>query len=375
MKLLISIFFSIIAISAFAQLKSSYLFVGTYTPPRGNGDGISVYEFNPNDGSVKFISKVACENSSYLSISNNKKFVYAVNQNAAIKPNGVSAFSFNATNGTLRFVNSQLVNAEGPCYINTDKKNRWLFTANYTAGSLSVLPILKDGSIDTIRQLIQQKGSSIVKERQEASHMHTALFSPDEKFLITTNLGTDKISQFEFSSNSKYQPLLIDSTKDISVTPGSGPRHIAFGTSKKMMYVIQELSGNILAYSYIKNRATLVQKISTDTTLKTDKGSADIHVSNDGKFLYATNRGSYNNIAIYSIDEKGLLHFIALQSTYGKTPRNFTIDPSNQFLLVANQNSDNIVLFKRDIATGLLQQTGVEIKVGSPVCLKMIEKE
>ncbi len=119
----------------------------------------------------------------------------------------------------------------------------------------------------------------------------------------------------------------------------------------------------------------MVQKISTDTTLKTDKGSADIHVSNDGKFLYATNRGSYNNITIYSIDEKGLLHFIALQSTYGKTPRNFTIDPSNQFLLVANQNSDNVVLFKRDIAKGLLQQTGVEIKVGSPVCLKMIEKE
>jgi 6-phosphogluconolactonase len=376
MKYFLMLALTFFSLQTIAQDKKFYLAVGTYTKGRGNGNGIYVYEFNSQNGSLKAVDSIATENPSYLTFSSNGKYVYAVNQNGAAKPNEVSAFSFNKHTGALTFINKQQNGGEAPCYITVDKKNKWLFTANYTAGNLSVLGINKDGSLSTLKQLIQHTGSSIVKDRQASAHVHTVVLAPNEEYLFATDLGTDKISKYQFNSKATTTPLTAGNDSVINVDAGSGPRHIAFSPNQKNMYVVNELSGVINAYAYKKGVTNLIQTISTDTSNRANKGSADIHLSYDGKFLYATNRGNDNNIAVYSVNaENGKLSFIHLYPTLGKTPRNFMIDPTDNYLLVANQNTDNIVVFKRDKQTGALSTTGIEIKVGSPVCLQMMEKE
>jgi len=369
MKYLFSIVLIAIVTLVQAQQNDCYLVVGTYSKPKGEGEGIYVYKFNDLTGTATFINKIETQNPSYLTFSKNEKFVYAVNQNGSGKPNEASAFSFNKQSGQLTFINKQNVQGDGPCYITVDNNNKWLFTANYSSGSVSALPLQQDGSIGEIKQLITHKGSSIVEERQSEPHAHSCVFTPNEKYLMVTDLGTDKIHHYPFAANNDV-PLIVDSTKYIQSTPGNGPRHMAF--SKKKMYIINELSGTIDLFLQKKKSWFLHSTISTDSSRKLDKGSADIHLSRDGKFLYVTNRGSYNTIATYSINHNGSLNLIQVIPTNGKTPRNFIVTPSNKFVLVANQNSNNIVIYSRDITTGLLTPTGNEIKVGTPVSLQMI---
>lgn len=367
-KLLIGCLLPILFFSAVHAQQNFYLLVGTYTTPKGKGEGIYVYQFNSNNGTATYVGYVKTNNPSYLVISNNKQFIYAVNQNSSPLPSEVSSFSFNNKTGLLNFINKQNIETDGPCFITINNKKNWLFTANYSAGNISVLPILEDGSIGNLRQTIQHKGSSIVKNRQSEAHAHTCVLDEREEYLWVTDLGTDKIHFYPFNAQ-KNQPLNNDTTKFIQSTLGNGPRHLVI--NKNNLYVINELSGTIDYFKINKNKHTLIQTIGTDSTNNLDKGSADIHISKDGKFLYATNRGNYNSISTYSIHKNGTLTLKQVTSTYGKTPRNFIIDPTDNFLLVANQNSNNISIFKRDRNSGLLTYTNQEIKVNTPVCLQM----
>jgi 6-phosphogluconolactonase len=162
----------------------------------------------------------------------------------------------------------------------------------------------------------------------------------------------------------------------VQTRPGSGPRHITFHPSRPFAYLVEEISGTVSAYRYQNGRLILLQNISSQpANYKGEKGSADIHVSPDGKFLYASNRGDANSIAVYVIEQSlGMLRLKGFQSTLGKTPRNFVIDPTGRYLLVANQDTDNVVIFRRNPETGLLQPTGKQINIPNPVCLIMIKK-
>ncbi len=348
--------------------SSFYLFVGGYT--NGKNEGINVYKFNVEDGSTNFVSKVKSDNPSYLAISANGKYLYSANEVSKGRVGFASAFAFNNKTGVLSPLNQQSVGGNGPCFISINKTNKWLFTANYTSGSVSVLNLKKNGAIDTLKYVFVHAGSSINKDRQNEPHAHTAMLSPNEHQLFTTDLGTDKINIYNVLPKAKIMPLVVAKDSIIKATVGNGPRHIAFSYNNNLMYVINELSGTIDVFDY-KNDYAKLQTISTDTSNNLDKGSGDIHFSPDGKFLYITNRGNYNNIAIFSVADNGLLHFLALQPTMGKTPRNFAIDPTGKFLLVANQNSDSVIIFKREAATGLLTFTS-QIEVGNPTCLKFL---
>ena len=367
--LTISLFFTAIL---FSQSKNYYLFVGGYTT--GKNEGISVYRFNAADGSVTFVSKIKTDNPSYLAISNNGKYLYSANEAGKGRQGFTSAFSIDKKTGTLTQLNQQSVGGNGPCFVAVDKTNKWLITANYSSGSVSVLSLKNDGSIDTLQKVLQHIGNSVEASRQKEPHAHTAMFSPSGKQLFTTDLGTDKINIYQFKTSEKSMPLVVSADSVLYSKPGNGPRHIAFHPSNKLMYVINELSGTIDVFDVIKaNR--LVQTISTDTSNSLDKGSADIHFSPDGKFLYATNRSNYNNLVIYKVVADGTLQYISLQPTMGKTPRNFIIDPMGNFLLVALQNSDSVIIFKRDKKTGLLTLTNNIIEVGNPTCLKLLAIE
>jgi 6-phosphogluconolactonase len=157
--------------------------------------------------------------------------------------------------------------------------------------------------------------------------------------------------------------------------PGSGPRHFDFHPNNKYAYLVEELTGTVVAFKYSEGKLETIQRISAlPANFNGTIGSADIHVSGNGKFLYSSNRGTSNTIAIFKIDEQtGKLTLMGQQSTLGKTPRNFNFDPSGNFLLVANQDSDDVVIFRINKETGGLSDTGKRIKVPRPVCIKWIK--
>jgi 6-phosphogluconolactonase len=352
-----------------------YLLIGAYT--KKQSEGIYVYSFNSQTGAVKPVSiATGVDNPSYLAIAPDKKHVYSVNEVGVERTGSVSAFAFDNATGQLQFLNKQPSGGEGPCYINTDSAGTHVLVGNYAGGSLSVLPVQADGKVGAPLQTVQHTGSSVNKSRQEKPHVHCVEFSKDNQYLYVPDLGIDKVGIYKYDPNS---PLLLQEGNPsyVPLPPGSGPRHITFHPNGKWAYLIHELDGKVTVFKYDAGKLTPIQTISTlPATFKGNISGADIHISPDGKFLYASNRSDMNNIVYYSIDQRsGRLVWKGQQSAGGKTPRNFMIDPSGNFLLVANQDSDNIVLFKRNPTTGAIKPTGEQIKVSMPVCLKMIAVE
>lgn len=347
------------------------LYVGSYT--EGLPDkGIYIYAFNPGNGSCRSItSGENIVNPSFLTVSKNGKYIYACTETKTRNAGSVSAFVLDYKNKTLHFLNKQPSMGENPVYVSLDENEKHLVNANYTEGGISVYDIAENNFLLPASQAIHYSDSSINKERQSASHAHAAVFSPSYNFLFVTDLGADKIRSYKV--NHKTKPFLeTASPAFITTVPGSGPRHFTFHPGEKFAYCIEELSETVTAYSYRSGILKAIQRISTrDTSRHVSHGSADIHISPDGKFLYASNRGDKNTITIYSIQENGTLNCIGYQSTLGEHPRNFCIDPTGSYLLVANTGSDNIVIFRRDKKTGLLEPTGNQISVPRPSCLQM----
>ena len=357
-----------------SQSQIFHLFIGTYT--NTGSKGIYVYSFDANTGKAAWISNTdGIVNPSYLTVSKNGNYLFAVNETNGDNPGRVSAFSFSKEKGTLQFLNSQLSGGDDPCHVATDKNDNWLTVANYSGGSAAAFPINKDGTLHPFSQLIETSGHSVDKERQEKSHIHETVFSHDYDYLFTPDLGTDKLMIYKFDPSEK-KPLQPASPAFLKMPEGSGPRHITFHPNNKFAYIISELSGSVLAYKYDNGKFEELQTIATHPEdFKGDIGSAEIDVSADGKFLYVSNRGDQNSIGIFLIDNSGRLTLKGYQSTLGKGPRHFIIDPTGNFLLVANQDSNNIVVFKRDKETGLLTETGDQILIPRPVCLQMSVKK
>lgn len=368
------IFFSLLFISFGGCAQDHYLFIGTYT---GSGSkGIYVYKFNSQTGKTTWVSNTdssSASNPSYLAITPNSKYVYAVYEDGNQNNGNVAAYGFNRSTGKLALLNKQPSGGAHPCYVAISPNNKWVAVANYSGGSATVFGVDADGSLKPDPQVVQHEGKSVVPQRQEKPHVHSTVFSPKGEYLFVSDLGMDKVMIYKFNA-ALSEPLQTNATFAESA-PGSGPRHFVFHPNNKFAYLIEELSGTVAAYQFSNGKLNFLQRIAAHPDdYKGTIGSADIHVSPDGKFLYASNRGDENTIAIFSINAAtGKLKSAGYQSTMGKTPRNFMIDPSGNFLLVANQNSDNVVVFKRNKTSGLLTPTGTEIKVSKPVCLKMVK--
>lgn len=346
-----------------------YLLVGTYTSDKS--EGIYVYKFNSATGDASYVSKVAASNPSYLAVSKNKKYVYSVYEDGNDK-GSVAAFSFDNKKGTLTFLNKQSSGGDHPCYVDIDESGKWVAVANYSGGNFSLLGVSPDGYLRAAERTINHSGSGPDKQRQAAPHVHSTVFDPNDKYLLVQDLGIDKIMIYAFDA--KLGELKSAKVPSNSTLPGTGPRHIDFHPNGDYVYLMEEMSGHVTAYAYNKGKLQFLQTVSAiKDGYKGPVGSADIHVSPDGKFLYASNRGDENDIAIFAIDKStGKLTLKGHQPVLGKTPRNFSIDPTGQFLLSANQNSNDIIIFLRDKLTGLLTDTGKKLEVDKPVCLKWI---
>lgn len=353
-----------------AGAQEYYMLVGTYDSPKS--EGIYVYRFNSKTGNAILVSMVKTSNPSFIAVSPDQKYVYAVHEAAGAGGKGgdIAAFAFNKQNGMLTLINRQPSGGDHPCHVEVDRTGKWVFASNYTGGSLSVLPVNPDGSLGNAKT-IQFTGKSIHPQRQLSPHVHGAFISKDNKQLLVTDLGTDKIMLYDF--NDKTGNLTPSSQPFIQSQPGSGPRVLRFHPTKDLVYVIEELSGSFSIYDYNNHRLEFKRRIMTlekgDTSFA---GSGDINISPDGKSIYTSNRAEHNTINVYDNRFPDGPHFIQRQSALGKTPRNFVIDPSGRFLLCENQNSDEIVIFKRKGIAGMLKDTGKRVPIGKPVCIKWI---
>ncbi|MFP9114529.1 lactonase family protein [Flavobacterium sp. RHBU_3] len=348
-----------------ASAQDNYnLVVGTYTNAC-QSKGIYVYDFNVNTLDFKLKSNTeGVINPSYLTVTKDKKNIYSVNEDGA--KSTVSAFKYTPTTGKLDFINKKDSGGADPCYIINDDKN--VIVANYSGGTIGVFERKADGSLNDAKQVIKHSGTGPDKSRQEGPHVHMVYFSPDNKYVFANDLGTDKLYMYSYNPNGGAKTLVFKDA--FTLKAGSGPRHLVFNPNGTFVHVLQELDGTLTTLDYTNDKLTNVQEVNVTPNLLNGKhGAADIHFSNDGKFLYATNRGDANTIAVYRVHANGLLSLVQQISTQGSGPRNFIIGPNDAFVLVANQNTNNIAIFKRDKTTGFLSYTGKKIELCQPVCL------
>ncbi len=351
--------------------QDNYVFFGSYNWDKTT-NGIYVYQLDTINGRLKKITTVKnIVNPSFLTLSPNGKYLYACTESKTPDAGSVSSFEFNPEKKILNFMNSQKSGGENPVYVTVHQNGKWLINGNYTEGSVSVYPIAEDGKIEPFTQNFQYTEGSIDPKRQDRSHIHSTIFSPNYDFIFFPDLGADKIRCYQFDSNQR-QPLQT-SEKPFEKSPlGSGPRHFTFHPTGKFGYCIEELSGTISAYKYENGKLDTFQRINTHPeTLKSGFESSDIHISPDGKFLYASNRGQENNIAIFSIAEDGILKNIGYQSTLGEHPRVFALNPSGSFLIATNTGNGNVIVFKRDKETGLLKKVGKKITIRNVSCVQI----
>jgi len=353
--------------------KYNVLYIGTYTEKESHVDdkaaGIYVYRMNMKTGGLELVNtSPATVNPSFIDISSDGKYLYSVNETGGEKPGSVSAFRLTDNSTKLEFINRLSSEGDYPCFVEADKKGRFVLIANYGTGNIALLPLATDGSLKSAVSVDKHEGRGPTS-RQESAHAHCIVLSTDGLFAYSNDLGTDKI--YVYKTGSELEPAGV-----YEAAPGSGPRHLAFHPQNNFVYSINELNGTIecLKRDSVTGMLTRFQTISTVAEGDGNSaGSADIHIVPSGEFLYATNRGSFNNIAAFRVNSQtGELTFIMLQPVKGLTPRNFAIDPSGIFLLVANQNSDQVVTFRIDPLTGRLIDTGIVTQVPTPVCLKFL---
>jgi 6-phosphogluconolactonase len=358
--------------------EGALLFVGTYTDG-GKSQGIYIYRMDKATGALLYVSALPkTTNPSYVAIHPNHQWIYTVNELGGSNEKyegAVSAFSLNPASKQFEFINTVPSHGNYPCHISVDKTGHFVMVANYGNGSVAVYPVRNDGGLADASCVDQHRGAGPNAKRQEGPHAHMITQGSDPRFVYNTDLGTDKIFVYKLDTvDGKLLPTDVNYSSQL----GAGPRHMAFHPNQKWAYCINELNGTIEACLIDKTTGALT-RMQTISTLpegeKRDPGSADIHITPNGKFLYATNRGDINNIAMFAVNQKsGKLQLMGHQSTKGKTPRNFVIDPTGSFLLVANQNTSNVVTFRIDPQTGKLKDTGIETAIPSPVCLKFLEQ-
>ena len=358
------------------------LLVGTYTGS-GKSEGIYVYRFDAASGSITRLASAQTVNPSYLVISKDRQHVYAVNElpgdnGPASQRGGISAFRFDPASGQLTFVNRVSSDGNDPAYLALSPDGRYLLTANYSVasnpgGSFAVFPLEGERVLPSILT-VHHDGSGPVTGRQDNSHVHSTVFSPDGRYLFAQDLGADKLYSYRYTPDGTRGLLGPTESRYTLVKAGSGPRHMVFDEAGKHAYVTTEMNASVLVYDYDDGKLTLKQTLPMTTPgFKGKIGGGAIHFSPDGRFLYATNRGDANEILTYAVNPAdGHLKLLNRRSTLGKTPREFAIDPTGRWLIVGNQDSDSIYFFRRNPETGELASDPKKLELGSPVDFKFV---
>ena len=369
------IFFYLLLFTAFtvwAQREESQKFyVGTFTSE--GAEGIYLCDFNPVTGEI-ILEKTfkGIEDPSFLRISPNQKYLYVVTRvDEAVEKSGgyVSAYQVEK-NGNIHFLNKQASNGDGPCHVDVSSDGRFVAIAAYSGGTTSLYPANVDGTLKPATSVIVNRGSGPVKNRQGQPHAHSIKFSPFSSQVFSADLGTDQLNIFELEGDK----LIQSEQKFVKLAPGAGPRHFEFHPNGKVIYVISELNSTVTALRKEEGKWENFQVLSTlPKDFKGTSYCADIHITKDGRYLYGSNRGD-NSVAVFAVDlATQKLTFKTTVDVQGNWPRNFSLTPDENFMLVANQRSGNITVFKMNKETGVPEFTGKEIELPSPVCIDFLK--
>ena len=351
------------------------MYVGTYTED-SNSKGIYIYYFNQEYGTViGLLSSAIATNPSFITLSPDGKHLYAVSEynnglqgahslHLSEDKSKVKYSVFHSTALKESYKEEPKQAGADPCHIVSDGK--YVITANYTGGDISVFSLDAAGRLQTEVQHI----SFVEALHGSASHMHCIIPTPEKRYVLVTNLGKNCVYRFRYKARKASKGVKV--LKDMKVAYRisdtiQGPRHLTFSKDGRFAYLINELGGECVVLSYRKGKLKEVQRIMADEG--GGRGSADIHISPDGRFLYTSHRLKKDGIAIFAIDpKKGTLTKIGYQLT-GIHPRNFAITPNGKYLLVACRDDNKIQIFQRDEETGELTETAQAIEVDRPTCI------
>lgn len=337
------------------------MLVGTYTGT--TSAGIYSYRFNQETGVAELTTTTEATNPSFVIFSKDGNNVYAVDESGK-DTDAVVAFRYNGIDKPLERINSLPTEGKAPCNLSTDGKH--VFSANYTGGSITEFFINNNGGFSNMTNRLDFPliGPAPDKDRQQSAHLNCVMPAPDGKYLLACDLGNDCV--YTLTVDEANDQLSIVETTHVKA--GSGPRHITFDADGCHAYLITELSGDVIVFAYGNGHLTEQQTVRCDNLQ--GRGSADIHLSPDGRFLYASNRLRCDGLTIFSVDAKtGLLKYAGNQPT-GRHPRNFAITPNGRFLLCACRDSDCIQVYAIDPETGLLTDTCQDINLPRPVCVR-----
>jgi 6-phosphogluconolactonase (cycloisomerase 2 family) len=339
------------------------MLVGTYTG--GSSKGIYVYKFDVSTLEATLLSETITDNPSYLAVSHDAKHVYAVSESGG--NSGVGCFAFDAATGTLSFLSREATPA-GTCYVETDSAGTFLSTACYSDGAVAIFPLTPEGTFAAPANVFKFGGVGFDSlGRQSKPHLHCTVTSPDKTALFAADLGTDRIYRFDLERDNGIKVTNIDT---FNLEPHSGPRHLVFNRAGSRAYLINELSGKVTVFVLdVYNKLTELQSLIADTC--NAAGSADIHLSPDERFLYASTRLKGDGIVVFKVEDDGLIKKVGYHAT-GAHPRNFAITPDGSLMLVACRDAGMIQIFKINQTTGLLTDTGKSIPIDRAVCIKFI---
>ena len=362
------------------------LLVGSYTA--GQSQGLYRLNFDSVTGQIdaKPLQVVNSENPSWLTLSKDQRHLFVVNENGPGQkdPVGrVSSYAIDAKTHALSLINQVQSLGNEPTHSSLSGDASHLFVSNYSVaedpgGALAVLPVGADGKLKSVVQMSSHPSSRVNPERQMSAHVHSTVSSPDGKFVFSNDLGADKIFVYRFDPQANPDlPLIAATPASVQLPPGSGPRHLLFSADGKHAWLTMEMSAQVAVFDYRNGTLEQTQMVDLAAGQPTsDKAAAALHASKDGKFLYVSNRGTANQLLVFAIDPaNGHLKELQRRSVEGDHPREFSLDPSGRFVLIANQKSNQIVVVERDTKSGLLGKTVQKLPMDAPSDLKFMLRQ
>lgn len=349
-----------------------WLFVGAYTS--GKNKGISTLRFDPETGVLSDLNlAIETPNPTFLTLHTNRRLLFAVNEVGSFegrRAGSVTAFALDRATGRLSLINQVSTGGPGPCHVSLDRTGRMVMIANYGGGSVASYKLLPGGNLSEAISFHQHEGTGPVTGRQQGPHAHCIYPSPQNKFAVACDLGTDHVHIYSLDPAA----ATLTPASRVKVADGAGPRHFAWHPKGRFGYVINELSNTVTACRWDESSGKL-EPFATMSTLPPgftgQNSTAEVVVHPNGKWLYGSNRGK-DEIVFAALDAQGKPEFQQSIPVQGQIPRNFVLDPSGRWLLAANQKTDNIIVFRIDQASGRLESTGHGMTIGAPVCLRFL---
>ncbi len=374
MRNLIPLLMATVLTSAAARADEPIVFISAFAS--GEKAGIHAFHFDTKSGALKPLHRTAeIQNPFFLAVSRDSRFLYAIDAKkfGGKEDEAVAAFAIEGRTGALRRLNQQSSRGTASCYLDVDATGKTVLVANYSTGSIATLPVQKDGSLGEAVSFVQHTGAGSDPKRQKGPNAHSIVVSPDNRFVLSADLGIDQILISKLDATAaKLTPN--EAQPFVKMTPASGPRHLTFHPNGKRVYVINELSNTVTFFDYAADAGTLTER-QTIPTLPADftgkSYCADLKITPDGNFLYGTNRG-HDSIAAYRIADDGKLTLLAIHPSLGKGPQNLLITPDGQWLLCANMPGNSVIVFRIDPKTGGLTATGDPVAMPMPSCIRWL---